>query len=133
MFLTTRRSGYDSHGQQVASGLFLLLVQPKDQPISQPEPIKALVRFTAMHQLGHFMMGACRAFGHKITLSGSYGNDGLPCDVPRAVYDRAIPVPQELVDAWNKGGGWNGAGAEAKAMREWAIKTFHVVGDRHLY
>jgi hypothetical protein len=124
MFLKTRRSGCDSDGQQVTSGSFLLLVQPKGT--AAKAPIRALVRFVSMRQLGHFMMGQCRAYGHSITLSGSYGSDGLPCDVPQEVYDRAIEVPAELVAAWNTGGGWNGAGAEGPAMREWAIKTFGV-------
>jgi hypothetical protein len=31
-----------------------------------------------------------------------------------------VPIPQELHDAWNKGGGWNGAGSEAPKMVEWA-------------
>ncbi len=123
MFLKTRRSGYDRDGQQVASGSFLLLVQP---PGDAKAPIRALVRFTSLHQLGHFLMGRCRAYGHSITISGSYGNDGLPRDVPQEVYDRAIEVPQELIAAWNTGGGWNGAGSEAPAMRDWAIKQFSV-------
>lgn len=127
MFLTMRRSGYDRHGEQVASGRFLLLVQPTEQPIGEKSPpFRALVRFTSMRQLGHFMMGQCRAFGHRITLSGSYGNDGLPCNVPQDVYDHALPVPDELIDAWNKGGGWNSAGTEAKAIRTWALKAFSV-------
>jgi hypothetical protein len=40
------------------------------------------------------------------------------------VYDHAIPVPDALIQAWNEGGGWNDAGREGPAMREWAIKTF---------
>jgi hypothetical protein len=40
------------------------------------------------------------------------------------VYEKATPVPQELIDAWNKGGGWNSAGSEAPSMAEWAVKTF---------
>jgi hypothetical protein len=97
------------------------LVQPKNDAKA---PIRALVRFTSMRQLGHFMMGQCTAFGHRIGLSGSYGNDGLPCDVPQSVYDHAIEVPAELIAAWNTGGGWNGAGSEASAMRDWATRTF---------
>ena len=123
MFITARRRGYDRNGQQVASGRFLLLVKPKGWE-NRDKPMRALVRFTSMQQLGHFMMGECRAFGHKITVSGSYGGDGLPCDVPDAVYDKAVEVPAELVAAWNTGGGWNGAGSEAQAMRDWALKTF---------
>jgi hypothetical protein len=123
MFITSRRRGYDRAGQQVASGRFLLLVQPKAYE-DRDKPIRALVRFTSMQQLGHFMMGECRAFGHSITLSGTYGSDGLPCGVPPDVYEQAVEVPAELIAAWNTGGGWNGAGSEAQAMRDWALKTF---------
>jgi len=122
MFISTRRAGYDRHGQQVASGRFLLLVQSKDG--NARDPIRALVRFVSLTQFGHFMMGSARAFGHHITVSGSYGSDGLPCSVPPDVYAKAVPVPSELIEMWNKGGGWNGAGSEAPLMREWARKTF---------
>ena len=69
-------------------------------------------------------MGSARAVGHRISLSGSYGGDGLPTDVPLEVYNRATAVPQELIEAWNKGGGWNSAGAEAPAMAKWAKEPF---------
>ena len=83
--------------------------------------IRALVRKVAMQQFGHFMMGSARAFGHRISLSGSYGGDGLTVTVPREVFDKAIPIPQELHDAWNKGEGWNSAGSEAPLMQKWAL------------
>ncbi len=83
--------------------------------------IRALVRKVAMRQCGHFMMGRARVFGHTLSLSGTYGGDGLTVTVPREVFDRAVPIPQELHDAWNKGGGHNSAGSEATAMREWAL------------
>ena len=120
MFVTMRRAGYNRSGEQVASGRFLILCQPADAPIGTRPEIRALVRFASLRQLGHFMMGQARAFGHKITLSGAYGNDGLPRDVPREVWEQATPVPAALIEAWNKGGGWNGAGNEAEAMRAWA-------------
>jgi len=102
---------------------FLILVQPPGVEGGK-QPIRALVRKVALHQMGNFMMGSARAFGHRITISGAYGSDGLPRSVPQEVYDKAIPVPQELVDARNKGEGWNSAGTEAPAMRNWAVKTF---------
>lgn len=124
MFLTLRRSGYE-RGEHVASGRFLVLVQPEGDPSA---PIRALVRFAALRQLGAFMMGSCRAVGHRIPLSGSYGNDGLPRDVPPEVYAAAIPVPDDLIAAWNTGDGWNGAGSEAVAMRDWAVRTWKLQG-----
>lgn len=82
--------------------------------------IRALVRRVALHQLGHFMMGQVTILGHDIPISGTYGSDGLPRSVPQEVFDIAVPIPQELHDAWNKGGGWNSAGSEAQAMVDWA-------------
>jgi hypothetical protein len=88
-------------------------------------PIKALVRKVALHQCGHWMMGTARIHGRSITVSGSYGGDGLPLTVPWHLYERfGVKVPDELVEAWDKGGGWNSCGTEAPLMRDWALKTF---------
>jgi len=70
------------------------------------------------------MMGTARVGGRSITLSGSYGGDGLPCNVPWDVYLRGEPIPQELQQAFWTGGGHNSAGSEAPAMRKWALETF---------
>jgi len=86
-------------------------------------PIRAIVRHTSLSQLGQFMMGFARVHGERITLSGSYGSDGLPSNVSDAVYERGLELPQELREAWNNGGGWNSAGSEASAMRTWALKN----------
>jgi len=77
-----------------------------------------------MKQLGQFMVANAKWKGHKLTLSGTYGNDGLPRSVAREVYDLAKELPPELVKAWNEGEGWNGAGKEAEAMIVWALKEF---------
>jgi len=123
---------YRGTEQHCSRAPFLILCQlgevknpfyPDKPLVKENREIRALVRKVAMHQCGHWMMGRARAFGHTLTLSGSYGGDGLPIDVPKEVYDRATPVPQELVDAWNKGGGWNSAGSEAPAMAKWAVET----------
>lgn len=103
----------DGRGDLGASGVVTKYVHHRE--------IRALVRKVALHQFGHFMMGSARAFGHRIPISGAYGSDGLPRDVPREVFDRAVPIPRELHDAWNKGGGHNSAGSEADAMRAWAL------------
>ena len=100
---------------------FLILVQPE---LGEYEPIRAIVRKVALHQCGHWMMGSARAFGYQIPISGAYGADGLARLVPRKVYDNAVPVPDELLDQWNKSGEWNSIGSEAPAMRKWAVKTF---------
>ena len=207
MFITSKYNGYNRHGEQIAAGYFLILMQPKtdskvfpayqdtcnlcgkgradhtekylpvytcpyhgivarlraraaakQEPIDSdfqeitPQPdcadcqrhtaevtaqgcvsfhlksnsykIRGLVRYVRMKQFGNWMMGTARILNTSITLSGSYGSDGLPCSVPDAVYDLGVELPDELYQAWNKGGGWNGAGSEAQGMKHWALKTF---------
>jgi hypothetical protein len=91
------------------------------RPSSVSYPLRAVVRHVAMKQLGHFMMGYARIKGVTITLSGSYGGDGLPTSVSDKVYESGVELPQYLYGAWAKGDGWNSAGAEAPLMREWAL------------
>jgi hypothetical protein len=91
------------------------------QPTRIDYPIRAIVRHTSFSQCGQFMMGFARVHGHSITLSGSYGADGLICSVPDAAYPLGLELPANLREAWNKGGGWNSAGSEAPAMRKWAL------------
>jgi len=157
MFITTKRAGYDRSGQQVASGLFLMLMQPKNFyeltcndcahqfthiavtycpkcgsshlnvgrflsfADANAAPFRAIVRQVSMRQLGHFMMGFARVSKHRLTVSGAYGADGLVMSVPSEVYERGVELPQQLRDAWSKGGGWNSAGSEAPLMRQWAL------------
>jgi hypothetical protein len=128
VFIASGNRSCDRYGQQRARGRFLMLVTPAwDSSVdhladhAKKYPIRAIVRSVALHQLGHFMMGRVRIGCHDICLSGSYGGDGLPRDVPMEVYDHAVPVPPELIEKWNKGGGWNSAGAEAFDMRDWAL------------
>ena len=124
MYIKNTRSYYESDGTQHAGRQwFLILVQDENEKCG-PDNMRAIVRKVALEQCGHFMMGYARAFGHKLILSGSYGSDGLPKSVPSDVFDRAVPLPSELYDAWNHGGGWNSAGNEAKDMRQWAIDNF---------
>ena len=113
----------DEHAQQCAKchGSGALGASGLRTKYTHNKEIRALVRKVAMHQCGHWMMGSAQAFGHRLSLSGSYGGDGLTVTVPREVFEQAVPIPQELHDAWNKGGGWNGAGSEAYAMRDWAL------------
>jgi hypothetical protein len=125
MYITNQgRTYYGMYNEQRASrASFLILVQDKDQPIG-PNNFRALVRKVALQQFGPWMMGTARVFNQFLTISGAYGNDGLPISVSKEIYDKAIPVPKHLYDLWNKGGGWNSAGSEASEIRKWAIKTF---------
>lgn len=127
MYIKPTVSGYLSDGTQVARRqLFLILVQPEGG--TGKEPIRALVRKVALEQCGHFMMGKARAFGYSIRICGSYGNNGLPRDVPQKVYDKAYPIPDDLYDAWRTGGGWNSCGSEATMFRDWALKNLPNLG-----
>lgn len=121
MYLTNDGYTHYRDGSQCRSrGLFLILVQLADGPASGE--IRGIVRKVAMKQLGNFMMGRARVKGETVILSGAYGGDGLPCGVSANVFSAGVKLPDELRDAWNKGGGWNSAGSEADAMRAWALR-----------
>jgi len=120
------RTYYSRTGNQHHSkGNFLVLLQDKGQDIG-PNNFKAVVRKVALEQMGHWMMGTARIKNHSITISGAYGRDGLPCSVHKEVFDMGVPIPKELYDLWNDGGGWNGCGSEAEEMRKWALETFEI-------
>ena len=130
---------YDGTEQHRSRGQFLILISRLDRP----KELRALVRSVALRQLGHWMMGVARIYGKSIVVSGTYGADGLPVTIDQRfttvngllktdddppwvekVWGNAVPLPQELYDAWGKGGGWNSAGSEAPEMRKWALKIF---------
>jgi hypothetical protein len=121
VYIEPTRTGYDGTEQVARRARFLILVQPES---NGPLKLRAFVRKVALRQCGHFMMGRARIFGRTYVISGAYGSDGLPLTVPDEVYNHAVPVPAELQEAWNQGGGWNSAGSEAPAIRAWALETF---------
>ena len=87
------------------------------------EDIRCLVRHVELHQCGHWMMGDMTVHGEKISLSGAYGCDGLPRDVKRKTWEKALPLPAHLIEALKTGGGHNGVGTEGMPIREWAIEN----------
>ena len=111
---------YEGTTQVAGPGKFLILMQDKDAPINAKPEIRALVRKVKMKQCGHWMMSTNRILGHEFVLSGSYGSDGLLLQVPVEVFNIGVPLPDELYEAWNNGGGHNSAGSEATLMRIWA-------------
>ena len=124
MFIRTKYNGYSGTAQVTAGDFLVLCVAERPyagfvSEIESYKEMRALVRYVKMEQCGQFMMGTFRAFGKSITVSGSYGADGLLLDVPKEVYDKAVVVPPELIEAWAHGGG-----SEALEMRRWALKTF---------
>ena len=126
MYLTNEGHTY-YHGteQRHTKAPFLLLIQDKNRNVG-PNNFRAIVRKVALRQFGHFMMGIARIKNQSIIVSGTYGNDGLPINVDKEIYDMGVDVPKDLYNLWNKGGGWNSCGSEAKAMKEWATKTFNL-------
>lgn len=128
MYLQRVAVYYDSRGQTAGRGFFLILVDDENRDWrNTPLKLRAIVRKVAMQQCGHFMMGTARAYGHSITLSGTYGNDGLVRNVPTEVFEKAVPLPEWLQEAWNVGGGWNSSGSEAEAMRAWAWENIEAL------
>jgi len=121
MYISKNQRGYTkASGEQcIARDDFLLFVQDKTQACSRYN-FRALIRSVALHQCGNWMMGTARVKNQSLTVSGSYGGDGLPMSVDPEIFNMAIPVPEVLYEAWAHGGGWNGAGSEAGAMRTWA-------------
>ena len=129
MFLKSQR--WDSRNGQHARGSFLMLFTcpPKREGRCCRE-LRALVRYTSMSQCGHFMMG--RVFiaipgvdeKRKVVLSGTYGDDGLPCDADPDLWGYLHPVPQELAELyWHNTEGHNSAGAEGPTMHAWALRN----------
>lgn len=136
MFIKVDKSGYNKHGEQFCHGYFLLMMQPDTRDPEVPDDwrgpdgiakygkntMRCAVVYTKFSQFGQFMMGRAHLLGHKLILSGAYGGDGLSCDVPWKVYQSGMPLPDDLYDAWNHGGGWNSAGSEAEAMKKFGLK-----------
>jgi hypothetical protein len=129
MYIENTTTYYVGTEQRARKARFLILLQPDKEESGDKEAtgnnLRGIVRQVALQQLGHFMMGRVKISEHRLSVSGAYGHDGLPCTVPREVWIKGTPLPKELYDAWNKGGGWNSAGSEAPAMRIWAL-TFLV-------
>jgi len=123
MYIEPTTTYYKGTSQCTKRARFLLLVEDENRP-SGPDNFRGIVRMVALEQLGHWMMGRARVAGETIIVSGSYGADGLVKSESTAVYNKGTDVPRELYDAWNKGGGWNGVGSEAEAMRKWALENF---------
>ena len=99
-----------------------LILMTRNSDIDMRPQLYALVRQVAMRQLGHWMMGNANIKGHWFTLSGDYGNDGLPMTMDDdAVPDDAVPLPDDLCRAFWEGGGHNCAGREAPKLKAWAL------------
>jgi hypothetical protein len=124
MFLKQSVRGYDGTEYVVRRAPFLILMQDKDDHGSPKFTVRACVRKVAMKQCGHWMMGRTRIGKKWYTLSGTYGSDGLLLSVEKDAFDKGVPLPDNLYEAWKDGGGWNSGGSEMPLMQAWALKTF---------
>lgn len=129
MFVRDTKRGYTKDGAQKASGWFLLLLKPDYEVGTEAyeetkEDLRGVIRKCHMEQMGHYMMGEVRIAGDTHTVTGTYGNNGLPKSIDPEIWENAVPLPDELYDKWATGGGWNSAGSEAEAMQEWAEENF---------
>lgn len=118
MYIEPTMRYYNGNGQCCGRARFLILCDTH-----KDTTLYAIVRKVALRQLGNWMMGKARIQGKTYSVSGSYGNDGLPMHFDK-IPKGAKRVPDDLADKWNKGGGWNSAGSEGPAMRQWALENF---------
>ncbi len=132
MFLQDNHfSGWYTNNGQRAKGRFLAVFSGEENyqdrhPVSrlQLPVLYAVVRSATLSQCGHWMMGSINLANLPVTVSGSYGGDGLPMDLAKlseAQRRLLTRVPFDLAVEFWSGGGWNSAGKEAPAMREWAL------------
>jgi hypothetical protein len=120
---------YSDDGTFHIRGPVLVLFGPNPFGKKDPLPLYArgfrLVYYT---QLGHYLMGRARfGGGPYLTLSGSYGGDGLPLpleDLTDRQRSLLTPVPTDLTALYWQGGGWNSAGKEAPEMERWAMENW---------
>lgn len=126
MFLRCR-TGYTRDGEQTAAGPFLLVFSLSHitHPGANLRELRACVRHVRMHQFGHFMMGRADVGRYRISVSGTYGADGLPLDPDRhpGLWDRLVKLPDELCTKFWEGGGHNSCGVEGPDVHAWALEN----------
>ena len=125
-------------------GSFLMIFEEPHEVGKGPgkPELRALVRRVRLQQLGAWMMGSAhinKQFG-SVTLSGSYGSDGLPIylphksgfDVEKAykLWPRLHQIPAELQAEFWAGGGHNTAGKEGSSFRQWGLENLALL--KHL-
>lgn len=128
MYIKPTSIYYKGTAQHTRRAPFLVMMQ--SDSLESPASIRCVVRQVALAQLGQWMMGTTRIGKEKVTLSGSYGADGLPITVRHETFLKGLPLPNELYELWNKGGGWNSAGSEAEAIQQWALTNLDALSPK---
>ena len=130
MYIQRIENYCDTHGTQfVRRAPFLILIQSEDRECG-PTNFRAFIRTIGLKQCGHWMMGTARIFNESITISGSYGNDGLPKTVSEKIFLKGFPVPEDLYNEWAYGAGHNSAGSEAESFRIWALENYKQLASK---
>ncbi len=131
MYIKDGRGWNTRDGTQHSRGEFLVIFDDPEQPYGK-SALRACVRVVSMASCGHWMMGQVRLAGHRISLSGTYGADGLPLclnhkDLPAEIvshiWDSLTPLPADLQKEFWAGGGHNCAGKEGPLLRAWALEN----------
>lgn len=123
---------YD-RGHTWTRGAFLFVTQPTVDLPDDPKSFqncRAFMRQVRLSQCGQFMMGHARIADRpaievnnlalRLSMSGTYGSDGLPKTVPRWIWQHGVQIPKEIADLWAVAGGHNDSGHEGQLFREWA-------------
>lgn len=111
------------HTDDFSEGLFLMLL--RDPTFGPGGPIRARVRSVKLQVTGRYTRGETNFAGHKVFLTGTYGNGGLTIPVPPEVYAKGVELPKELRLAWSYGGG-----LEDQQIEDWAFEN--LLGRMHI-
>jgi len=88
---------YRGSEQASSMGAYLILGSSAEERDSNGfETLFGAVRMVALRQCGQFMMGNARIAGETITVSGSFGSDGLPINLDR------LSVREQWRDQWER-------------------------------
>lgn len=108
----------------------MIFDHPDDKNFGKDREIRCLVRRVTMKQLGHWMMATWDHDGYKLSLSGTYGGDGLPIATAardekaafvRKLWDQLNPVPPDILALFWNDDGHNSCGKNGPAIRDWAV------------
>lgn len=116
--------GYYKGVEQMHTRAPFLILMVYEEPIEgkilgKRSKLRGIIRKVALHQCGHWMMGRTRIGQASLSLSGTYGSDGLPLTVDKCIWERGESVPDELEEKFWKSDGHNSAGSEGPDFYVW--------------
>jgi hypothetical protein len=131
MFITGGKATYTKDGDQKAKGRFLMVFDhPDDKVFDKKRPLRCLIRPVTMQQLGHWMMAKWTHDGYTLSLSGTYGGDGLPISTAanpdkqafvRKLWDQLTPMPDDILALFWHDDGHNSSGKNGPSIHAWAV------------